>query len=293
MLSDRKIRSRSGGFTLIELLVVIAIISILAAILFPVFATAREKARSTACLSNLKQLGLAWTQYTQDYDEYVPCGVSDWTFGGSGWASQLYPYVKSAKVFLCPSDTFVQASCSYAMNADMVPLCCGYNGSQAEPPAPYPLSKFSAPSMTVALFEVTGSGPYDITSPTYLHLGVVSSAIGFGFGGAYQMQGIGADYASSGSTLEYATGLYPILLSDNGVTGVASPSADFAAARHQLGANYLLADGHAKWLRPELVSPGYNAQYASYAQAAGHSGAAGTSGNLATGIPAAATYSII
>ena len=63
------------GFTLIELLVVIAIIAILAAILFPVFSTAREKARQSACLSNLKQIGLAMMQYTQDYDEQLPFGV--------------------------------------------------------------------------------------------------------------------------------------------------------------------------------------------------------------------------
>jgi len=65
---------RKSGFTLIELLVVIAIIAILAAILFPVFATARDKARQTACISNLKQIGIAFVQYTQDYDEMVPAG---------------------------------------------------------------------------------------------------------------------------------------------------------------------------------------------------------------------------
>ncbi|MDR3708981.1 MAG: DUF1559 domain-containing protein [Capsulimonadaceae bacterium] len=282
------------GFTLIELLVVIAIIAILAAILFPVFAQAREKARTTACLSNMKQMGLAWVQYTQDYDEYVPCGMSDWTIGGSGWASQLYPYVKSTKAFICPSDTFAQASCSYGINGNMVPLCCGYNGSAAEPPAPWPISKFTAPAKTIALFEVTGSGPFDISSPSYLQPGNTSSAVGFGLGGQYQMQGTGCDCGSGTPTLAYATGLYPFLLAYSSGTY----STDFAPnARHQLGSNYLLADGHAKWLRPELVSPGYNPVTASsppaFNQTATSSWAAGTSGNLMSGTPASATYSIL
>jgi len=109
---DRKTR----GFTLIELLVVIAIISILAAILFPVFARARESARRASCISNLKQIGLAVMMYTQDYDEHYPIHYVATTVhyqGGeipnfatsnySNWNKEIYPYTKSVGLFVCPS----------------------------------------------------------------------------------------------------------------------------------------------------------------------------------------------
>ena len=101
------------GFTLIELLVVIAIIAILAAILFPVFARAREKARQTSCLSNLKQIGLSLLMYTQDYDEVLPPSgqyvtpdiLFDPNVGRMYWFLLVYPYVNNANVFSCPSDS--------------------------------------------------------------------------------------------------------------------------------------------------------------------------------------------
>ncbi len=94
------------GFTLIELLVVIAIIAILAAILFPVFARAREKARQTSCLSNTKQLGLGIMMYVQDYDERCPSVYDDglgYPAGRIIWADKIFPYVKNRQIFLCPS----------------------------------------------------------------------------------------------------------------------------------------------------------------------------------------------
>ncbi len=94
------------GFTLIELLVVIAIIAILAAILFPVFARAREKARQTSCLSNLKQLCLGTQMYIQDNDELFP-RCRNW-YTRTLWANVVLPYVNNKDIFRCPSgDPFV------------------------------------------------------------------------------------------------------------------------------------------------------------------------------------------
>ena len=121
---NRRTNHGKTAFTLIELLVVIAIIAILAAILFPVFARARENARRTSCLSNMKQIGLGMLQYTQDYDETLPLayfnpdfvpfayeeasmysdkGVTDCKIGQYKWMDAIYPYVKSEQVFNCPS----------------------------------------------------------------------------------------------------------------------------------------------------------------------------------------------
>ena len=101
------------AFTLIELLVVIAIIAILAAILFPVFARARENARRSSCQSNLKQIGLGIIQYTQDYDERFPMRI--WGAPASvdlqeynSWRRSIFPYVKSTQLFACPSNSNVQ-----------------------------------------------------------------------------------------------------------------------------------------------------------------------------------------
>ena len=112
-------KSRRSAFTLIELLVVIAIIAILAAILFPVFARARENARRASCQSNLKQIGLGLIQYSQDYDEIL---IADW-YGSNAtvgpaktlppssslvsykWMDAAFPYIKSEQVFNCPSAT--------------------------------------------------------------------------------------------------------------------------------------------------------------------------------------------
>ena len=106
------IRRPSRAFTLIELLVVIAIIAILAAILFPVFAQAREKARQTTCLSNCKQIALAFQMYQQDYDgmftwqgPHLGDDIADFMAPGAKptWGAELMPYIKSPKIYICPS----------------------------------------------------------------------------------------------------------------------------------------------------------------------------------------------
>ncbi|MDR3707053.1 MAG: DUF1559 domain-containing protein [Capsulimonadaceae bacterium] len=274
---------RITAFTLIELLVVIAIIAILAAILFPVFATAREKARQSACMSNNKQLGTALMQYTADYDECYPNGTAS-SQNATGWAGQVYPYIRSAAVFRCPDDTNASSGnwSSYAINMNLSNgPGGGYYGLQ--------LSALTAPAMTVLLFEVTGNSGVDVTSPTEQ-----KSPSGFGLGTltswGYDPDGGGtaSSCAASTETLKYATG-------DLGGRG---DNCFFAATtgRHSNGSVFVLADGHAKWLMGNLVSSGVNATSQSAAQQTGASQssnkAAGTSGTIGAA-PIAATWSAI
>lgn len=110
-------RIQRNGFTLIELLVVIAIIAILAAILFPVFARAREKARQTSCLSNTKQLGLAFMMYAQDYDEtLIPLANGGYGVARRPWYTLIQPYIKNEQILVCPSKTSLEVGYGLSFN---------------------------------------------------------------------------------------------------------------------------------------------------------------------------------
>jgi prepilin-type N-terminal cleavage/methylation domain-containing protein/prepilin-type processing-associated H-X9-DG protein len=144
-------RTKRNGFTLIELLVVIAIIAILAAILFPVFARARENARRASCQSNLKQVALGIVQYTQDYDEKFP--MRYWTtspvnngYLTNGWAAAIQPYVKSAQLLQCPSE-------SNPPHPSYLTTDYAYNESLGQPDSSISVAAVNFSANTVLNFE--------------------------------------------------------------------------------------------------------------------------------------------
>lgn len=161
------VNRKQNGFTLIELLVVIAIIAILAAILFPVFARARENARKSTCQSNLKQLGLAMMQYTQDYDEMLPRlnigpGLTYTLPNGATytgymlWHTSIYPYLKNTGILSCPSDTVKYAGNytgggSYGMNT--------YNAGRS-------LAVIEIPAESMFFAEAGGGDSYNLDGDT-------------------------------------------------------------------------------------------------------------------------------
>ena len=159
---------RRHGFTLIELLVVIAIIAILAAILFPVFARAREKARQTSCLSNIKQLGLAYLMYSDDFDECFPLMMV--SYPGGYWCHNwtVEPYVKNRQIFRCPSRPEVNWYRGYYGHYGMTcgffqwcRLTSGENNSSCPYGKPVKQALITEPTETVLLAESHYGGAED------------------------------------------------------------------------------------------------------------------------------------
>lgn len=259
---------KRSGFTLIELLVVIAIIAILAAILFPVFAQAREKARQSSCMSNMKQLSLATIQYTQDYDETFPTGLQN-SWWDNTWYRVVTPYVKSLDVFRCPTDPIGQgpagrewagARLSYVSNGYMqwrqvwgqwgiVGMMGMAQGWMAPAPIVRTLAEVGRPTETILIAE-------------RLH---VWNTVDNDYGNVL-MWGPGGMVTNvnwwdgSGS---------PSMIPDGTRT---EPNADTVAPkdplgkngsilpRHQGKANFAFADGHVKSFTPAQTNPNPGAQ---------------------------------
>ena len=210
---------KKRGFTLIELLVVIAIIAILAAILFPVFAKAREAARATSCKSNLKQLGTAVQMYSQDYDEAYPAswyGTGYAAGTGYTWRIATLPYIKNVQVYYCPSATpsskTWDGSPAFTANEWNLRNSYGMNQVHWATTAPNLLNPFAgraAAAITASAETIALAEKQDAIDQV-----------------AYQ-----------NDTLDYNF-------------GVAEP---VASRRHSDGSNFLFVDGHVKWFKPEMV----------------------------------------
>ncbi len=251
------------GFTLIELLVVIAIIAILAAILFPVFAQARAKARQAACLSNLKQIGLGFMQYVQDYDETYP--VRSWN-GGAGdcfdprsvgatsgvanpycttwaWISQIQPYLKNTEVFVCKGDRDPKRLTRTTSGTYQVPIPMSYGIS-------YHLYRYTANNNP----GWQGDGPIAIArveQPANTYFIADAANLGFDEGWMDRIRlanmataNLGVIKQGCDKTNPTAS---PTLQSDP------TQKAD-GNYRHNAGTNIAFGDGHAAWRAASRIS---------------------------------------
>jgi len=241
--------SSRRGFTLIELLVVIAIIAVLSAMLFPVYQKIRENARRTSCSSNLKQIGLAFMQYTGDNDETFP-GSSNF---GSYWAQRVMPYINAPALLTCPDDsdslsmlTGTQTPVSYAANIKIMYTTYPYvNASISAISNPALVGNLTGPSNTVLLYEggrqVDGAGNWNGGRAYY-----DSSGASNPIETSLSTDGSHANYMCPISSNRHGAGAPATPLNGTGGSSIIG----FTAGSD----NYLMADGHVKYLPWSQVS---------------------------------------
>lgn len=224
------------AFTLIELLVVIAIIALLAAILFPVFATAREKARQTTCASNEKQIGLAMIQYANDFDEVYPCR-SNIVSATMSWTSQILPYVKSHGIYQCPDDTVARAYSSdyvsYAMPDNLLGGSWAYHSNS--------VVLTSGMAGCYQRGHTAGEIPAPATTLMIVEYFSAYNAYNTGYGGDLVGMPSSNVPCSATSATDIANNLGGQVWQDAYTKGI---------AMHSGGWNYAFVDGHVKWMKP-------------------------------------------
>ena len=210
-------QNRFQAFTLIELLVVIAIIAILAAILFPVFARARENARRASCSSNLKQIGLGVLQYIQDYDERFP-KISTPVAAAPpvGWADTIQPYLKSVQIFKCPSFTGPTGDTPNAVGYTTYWMNSTLNDDPGNGVVGKSQAALSNPSLTIMNGDGGNSSPHTTARFNCNGCNAAGSATGI---------------ATCGATLGLATNLTA------------------GGQQHLEGLNVSFTDGHVKWYK--------------------------------------------